>query len=568
MSSAEGYTAATDIWPTYGFDSQPPLSTTDLGSHLSNPSVTDVTQQMPHSSVADATHHMTGTSVGHVAGQVPHASLADLSGAVDHLAHGVAHVLHELLHPAAVALGAMSGALLAGRAAMAATGLLAHAAVRAAEDQRLLLCRQKESRDAARQWESAAFAATRVNARRTLLAARLARAARGNPPGSPPPPASPLPPPVQPVGCRLDATRKAVAALERAVDKAEAELAAWECEAAVADAADLRDVVWQRVLADRRRAVRRPAPSAPPAEAAPPALARDRGADEDQVATASAALLAALPADATAEDTEPVVTALHYALVCARSGDGIGASEHLEEARLFADETGRRVRLRADALVEAAAQLDFLTTDIPSDVEPVRPDPDVVAMLRTAVEEGRPLGAADRDRARAAVEGRLEPLEQHYLRLHTTRLLSALGAEPAEWYQAGEGDGQEADGEPGVRSTRYTPPGWGPDHWIEITVRADAIDLATRRAGPPSPLDAERCAEAKRWAADLEDAVSRVGLDCDFRFDSDTVTRGTPSDGAREGTGTEHPGRRDRDDRRRPGDGPRHRQIDDRDDRS
>ncbi|MCX4572965.1 hypothetical protein OHB41_07175 [Streptomyces sp. NBC_01571] len=566
MSSAEGYTTLTDVWPTYGFDSPPPLSTTDLGSRFSNPSVTDVTQQIPHSSAVDATHQVSGTSVGHVAGQVPHASLADVSGAVDHLAHGVAHVLHELLHPAAVALGAMSGALLAGRAAMAATGLLAHAAVRAAEDQRCLLRRQEASRDASRQWESAAFAATRVNARRTLLAARLARAARGNPPGSPLPPASPLPPPVQPVACRLDFTREVVAELERAVERAETELAAWECAAAVADAADPRDAAWQRVLADRRRAVLRPAPSVPYTEAAPAAMTPDRGADEDEVATVSAALLAALPAGATAEDTEPVVTALHYALVSARSGDGVGATEHLEEAHLFADETGRRVRLRADALIEAAAQLDFLTTDVPSDVEPVRPDPDVVAMLRTAVEEGRPLGAADRDRARAAVEGRLEPLEQHYLRLHTTRLLSALGAELSEWNQAGGGDVQETDGEPGVRSTRYTPPGWGRDHWIEITVRADAIDLATRRAGPPSPLDAERCAEAKRWAADLEDAVSRIGLDCDFRFDSNTVTQGTPSDGTHEGAGTEQPGRRDRDDRRRPDDGPRHRRLDERDD--
>ncbi|MFE4546103.1 hypothetical protein [Streptomyces sp. NPDC056785] len=566
MSSAQGYTTLTDVWPTYGFDSPPPLSSTDLGSGLSNPSVTDVTQQMPHSSVADATHQVSGTSVGHVAGQVPHASLADVSGAVDHLAHGVAHVLHELLHPAAVALGAMSGALLAGRAAMAATGLLAHAAVRAAEDQRCLLRRQEASRDAARQWESAAFAATRVNARRSLLAARLARAARGNPPGSPPPPASPLPPPVQPVAFRLDVTREAVAALERAVESAETELAAWECAAAVADAADPQDATWQRVLAERRRAVRRPAPSVPRMEAAPTATTHEGGADEDEVATVSASLLAALPAGATAEDTEPVVTALHYALVSARSGDGVGASEHLEEARLFADETGRRVRLRADALIEAAAQLDFLTTDVPSDVEPVRPAPDVVAMLRAAVEEGSPLGAADRNRVREAVESRLELLEQHYLLLHTSRLLSALGAEQSEWIRAGGGDGQETEGDPGVRSTRYTPPGWGPDHWIEITVRADAIDLATRRAGPPSPLDTERCAEAKRWAADLEDAVSRIGLDCAFRFDSNTVTRGMPSDGAHEGTGTEQPVRRDRADRRRPDDGPRHRQLDRRDD--
>ncbi|MFF3713686.1 hypothetical protein [Streptomyces phaeochromogenes] len=538
MSSANGLAGVQDVWPTYGYET-PPVSTP-----VSTP---DVTSQLPHMSVPD------------------------VSGAVDSFTQSLVHVLHELAEPAAIALGAMSGALLAGRAAMAATGILAHAAVRAAEEQRCLLRQQDVSRNAAQQWESAAFAATRVNARRAVLAGRLARAARGTPPGSPPPPAPVLPPPVRPEGCRLDATREAVAEAERAIERAQAELAAWECATAVADVADPRDTAWQEVLAERRRTVRRrTAGSAPSATstgsaqraARPAPVAGARGPGADEVTAVSTELLAGLPAEATAEDTEPVVTALHYALMCARAGDGSGASDHVEEARIFADEAGRRVRLRVEALTQAAAQLDFLTTEVPSDVEPKPPSEDVVALLRRSVEEGRPLGAADRDQVRAAVDERLEHLEHRCLQRGTEQLLGALSGGAGGRHESGAG----------ARYTDHVPPGWEPDHWIRVTVRRDGIDLATHRAGPPSPLDAERCAEAKRWAADFEHALVGLGLDCDFRFTSEVVAPGTPDEGAAADSGPferEHPrsGRRAQDDPRRRHDGPRHRRVDPRDDR-
>ncbi|MFG2348209.1 hypothetical protein [Streptomyces phaeochromogenes] len=537
MSSANGLAGVQDVWPTYGYET-PPVSTP-----VSTP---DVTSQLPHMSVID------------------------VSDSVDHFTQSLVHVLHELVEPAAIALGAMSGALLAGRAAMAATGVLAHAAVRAAEEQRCLARQQDISRNAAQQWESAAFAATRVNARRAVLAGRLARAARGTPPGSPPPPAPVLPPPVRPEGCRLDATRAAVAEAERAIDRAQAELAAWECATAVADAADPQDTAWQEVLAERRRTVRRrTTDSAPstgaaqrPARPAPARVAGARGPGAGEVTAVSTELLAGLPAEATAEDTEPVVTALHYALICARAGDGSGASEHVEEARIFAAEAGRRVRLRVEALTQAAAQLDFLTTEVPSDVEPKPPSEDVVALLRRAVEEGRPLGAADRDQVRAAVDERLEHLEHRCLQRGTEQLLGALSGGAGGWHESGTG----------ARYTDHVPPGWEPDHWIRVAVRRDGIDLATHRAGPPSPLDSERCAEAKRWAADFEHALVDLGLDCDFRFTSEVVAPGTPDEGAAADSGPferEHPrsGRRAQDDPRRRHDGPRHRRIDPRDDR-
>ncbi|MZE76869.1 hypothetical protein GTY57_07500 [Streptomyces sp. SID5475] len=358
------------------------------------------------------------------------------------------------------------------------------------------------------------------------------------------------------MGCRLDATREAVAEAEHAVERAEAELAVWECATAVTDAADPRDTAWQQILAERRRA-------------GGPTSGRDttwpapaRGADEEEVTSAGSGLLAALPADATAEDTEPVVTALDYALICARAGDGVGAGEHLEEARIFAAEAGRRVRLRGEALARAAAQLEFLTTEVPPDVEPRPPAEDIVAPLRKAVEEGRPLGAADHERVRAAVDERLEHLEHHYVRQSAAQLLEALAGGPAEWHETGSG----------ARCITHAPPGWEPDHWIRITVRPDGIGLATHRAGPPSPLDTQRCAEAKQWAADFERAVAHLGLDCDFRFDSDVVAPGTPDDAARFAPGPsgrehERPGPHTRDDRRRRDDRPRHRRIDDRDDR-
>ncbi|MFD3374562.1 MULTISPECIES: hypothetical protein [unclassified Streptomyces] len=550
MSSANGLAGVQDVWPTYGYDygyGTPPVSTP-----VSTPDVTPV-------------------STPDVTSQLPHMSVLDVSDTVDNFAQSLVHVLQELVEPAAIALGAMSGALLAGRAAMAATGVLAHAAVRAAEEQRCLLRQQDISRDAAQQWESAAFAATRVNARRAVLAGRLARASRGTPPGSPPPPAPVLPPPVRPEGCRLDATREAVAEAERAVERAQAELAAWECATAVADVADPQDTAWQEVLARQRRTVRHrtsgSTPSTPstgsaerPARPAPVAGAGGPGADE--VNAVSTELLTGLPAEATAEDTEPVVTALHYALICARAGDGSGASEHVEEARIFAAEAGRRVRLRVEALTQAAAQLDFLTTEVPSDVEPKPPSDDVVALLRRAVEEGRPLGAADRDRVRAAVDERLEHLEHRCLQRGTEQLLGALSGGASGWHESGTG----------ARYTDHVPPGWEPDHWIRVTVRRDGIDLATHRAGPPSPRDAERCAETKRWAADFEHALVDLGLDCDFRFTSEVVAPGTPDDGSAADSGPferEHPrsGRRAQDDPRRRHDGPRHRRIDPRGDR-
>ena len=145
MSSAAGYAGVNDVWPTYGYD----------GYTTSPVPATDVTSGLPHVAA-------------------PHVSFGDVTDTVDHFVTGLGHVLHELMEPAAIALGAMSGALLAGRACMAATGVLAHAAVRAAEDQRCLQRQQAADRDAAHQWESAAFAATRANSRRALLAARLA----------------------------------------------------------------------------------------------------------------------------------------------------------------------------------------------------------------------------------------------------------------------------------------------------------------------------------------------------------------------------------------------------------
>ena len=381
--------------------------------------------------------------------------------------------------------------------------------------------------------------------------------------------------------------------LERAVAAAVDALSQWACAAAVAEVTDPDDAAWQHVLAARHSTRRRrtertaagtaaapppspastatatgtdtaPAPTPPP----PPAstatgtgTAAARGASVDQVTEVSAELLAGLPPTATAQDTEPVVTALHYALTCAKEGDGNSAAEHLQEARIFAEEAGRRIRLRAEALEQAAAQLEFLTTEVPADVEPRPPAEDVVEALRRAVEEGRPPGATDRERARAAVDERLEHLERRYVECGAAHFLAALSEERTEWHRSG------ADS----ACTEYVPPGWEPDHWITITVHPDGIDLTTHRAGAPSKLDDERCAQAKEWAADFERALSRMGLACDLRFHSDVVAPAGPERSAADGShaqdGDRRPGRRTRDDLRRQDGGPRHRRIDDPDDR-
>lgn len=74
-----------------------------------------------------------------------HPDVAHVPGVADavhqaagHMTDAAAQGLHELLAPAAVALGALSGALLAGRAALVTTQVLAAAAVRAAEEQACL----------------------------------------------------------------------------------------------------------------------------------------------------------------------------------------------------------------------------------------------------------------------------------------------------------------------------------------------------------------------------------------------------------------------------------------------
>ena len=531
MSSGVGYTGVGDILPTYDYH---PV-------------------QMPQVAMPDL-------SLGHAADAAQQAA----GHAVDHAVRVLAHVGHELVAPAVTVLSALSGVMLVGRAAMYTTQVLARVAVRAADDQRCLERQQENDRTAAEQWESAAFAAARANARRTLLEARITRAVRSTPPGWPPPPAPVLPPPVQPTGSRLDATRIAAADLEQAVRDAEAEFSEWTCAVAVATAADPADDAWQFALREKRAAAR--ARQDAESDSTPTTAPRTGGVTREEVVTAAAELLGDLPRAATVEDTEPVVTALQHALTAAADGLGAMAGDHLREARIFARDTGRRVRVRAAALEEAAGQLEFLTAPIPEDVEPQPPAQEVVALLRRAVQTGRPLTQADCKRVREAMDRRWMHLEHRYVQRVTAdlpQLLADLTGGSADRFTT----------EDGHDAFDWAPPDWQPDHWLRVTAHGEAVELTTMRRGPAGPLDTKRCGQAQEWADELAVVAAKIGLVCDFRFAADRVVQGEPAGDAlaRELRTAHGPSARQHEetdqnaqnrDIRRPDEGPRYRRID------
>ncbi|WP_399139497.1 hypothetical protein Q3A86_18995 [Streptomyces sp. NBUA17] len=165
--------------------------------------------------------------------ELAHSGALHVDGTTEEVAHHLGELASEAAQQAADAavqvLGTLSGALLAGRAALATTKVLAGAAVRAAEEQRCLERQEKISADAAEQWRNAAFAAARANARRTVLRARIARSAARPAPGDPPPRPD-LPGPLDPTAGRLADFRCELARFERRLAAAEKVQADWEAE--------------------------------------------------------------------------------------------------------------------------------------------------------------------------------------------------------------------------------------------------------------------------------------------------------------------------------------------------
>ncbi|QES47246.1 hypothetical protein DEJ50_04775 [Streptomyces venezuelae] len=512
MSYGLVWPSIAEIAPTVGYSS--PASAGYPGS-LDVPAMDEIVQQAAGS---------VGSTVG---------SLADgAQQSASHAMDAAGHALQELLEPAAIALGALSGALLVGRAAMVTTQVLAAAAVRAAEEQACLERGQEAAAAVTAQWEAAAFAAVRANARRTVLLARGRRAAFRTPPDTPPPPLPVLPPPVTATGVPLGVLRKQLAALEAALGEAEAAHARWTVEQALHTADTPEEEDWRRRMLSRREAAVR-ARRAEPAAVAPAALPQPPAADRlgrQQAEESGAELLALLDTGADAKDAELAVAAVRHAVECAAERPA-KARIHLREARRFVADANRAVRARLAAQEKAAVQLDFLLTEAPPGEPPLAPATEETALLRKALEEGRALGAEEQRAVDRRVEERLTDLECRY----TRELMGLAVARLADTAADGRvRDGRVRDDRPvgappadpdGLRCFDLTPAGWWPGHWLRITVGNGKTELVTmyqEHSGPRSPadlaLDARRCHEAHGHLEELREAGRRWGLELPVSF--------------------------------------------------
>ncbi|MFG2595617.1 hypothetical protein [Streptomyces sp. NPDC048462] len=472
-----------------------------------------------------------------VSGVVPHAGVTQMPGAADLLQQAgglvvdaAAHGLHELLAPATVALEALSGALLAGRAVLVTTQVLAAAAVRAAEEQKCLERQQETSAAAAQQWEAAAFAATRANARRSALLARVRRAARAAPPGTPAPPLPDLPGPLSPVGTPLAGLREQLAVMDERIRYAEAAHAVWTLRGSRNVFADDGDDAWQRELRSRREAVLHDHRSWPDAahEADPAfprrrheALPRPPAAGElrhEDAVRIGAELLARLDVAATTDDAAPATAAVRHALAAVTTRPA-KARTHLREARRFVADTNRAVRARRDAEERAAAQLHFLETTAPQGADPLPSVPAETALLRRMLDEGRRLEPHEQQRVDDRVTERLAELERRYVE----RMLrtAVLGTERSDGRRATT---PRPDGRP-VRFD-WTPPGWADGHWLRFALDGEHARVVTMRHARPGARDDaalarddERCRQAGDHLDGLRDIMRRLGVVLDFAFE-------------------------------------------------
>ncbi|MFF5473799.1 hypothetical protein [Streptomyces achromogenes] len=450
--------------------------------------------------------------------------LHDAAGqATGHLTDAAGQAAHQAADAALQVLGSLSGVLLVGRAALLGTRLLAAGAVRAAEEQRCLERRQRIAATAAEQWEAAAFAAVRVNARRHALLARVARAqALGGPPG--PPPRPDVPPPLTPAGARLADLRGELARAEQALHSAERAQAAWEQRRLAAQCRldEDHDDDWQLALREsRERALRRfSAERTADAEAGRlPRPAADRPApgptDVRETRRTGARILGELDPYADPEAAGLAAQAVRDAVRRAAE-DPRRARIHLTEARKFVRDANRQARETREAQETAAAHYDFLVYETPEGAEDLAPAPDAVALLRRTLDEGVPLGPAERELVRRRVTERVRALESLYVQQRCADAIAELARRSGGPAGLGRGAGQE------VRLD-WTPPGWDPGHWLRATLLEGRLSVATMYRGGPgertpaqSALDDERCAETRARLTELEEITEALGLEVEF----------------------------------------------------
>ncbi|MFI2203164.1 hypothetical protein ACH47Z_20730 [Streptomyces sp. NPDC020192] len=452
---------------------------------------------------------------------LPHTGLLHLhDAAAGHVAGAAGHAVHHATDAALQALGSLSGVLLVGRAALLGTRVLAAAAVRAAEEQRCLQLQQQVAASAAEQWEAAAFAAARINARRHALHARVTRAARhGGPPG--PPPRPDLPPPLTPVGEQLGELRRQLAYAEEALRCAEERQAVWEQQRLTARLRldEEQDDDWQRALSEsRQRALLRFTDErTADAEARQPAARRatPEPLDPEGVRRSGAEILGELDPYAPPETAALAAQAVRNAVRRA-ADDPRRARRHLSEARKFVLDAGNEAREMREAQERAALQYDFLVYETPEGAEDLPPAPDAVELLRRTLDDGTPLTQPERKLVEDRVTERQKILEAIYIRTRCADAVAELSRRYGGRAGAGRPDGQE------IRLD-WTPDGWEPGHWLRASLADGTLRVATMYRGTPGErtpeqraLDDARCAEARERFAEFEEITGALGLDLEL----------------------------------------------------
>jgi hypothetical protein len=494
---------------------------------------------------------------------VPHTGALHLDTAAQHasahLTDLAGEAAHQVTDAALSVLGALSGALLVGRAALLTTRVLASAAVRAAEEQRCLERQEELSAQAAAQWQAAAFTTARANARRTALLARASRSTRTA--AGDPPPRPDLPPPLHPVGCRLGAFREELARFEQALANAEAAQAAWEVRSLTdfldraADGDDWQDAMRARregmlrahldartAAAEQQESPRTAPVPGPAGDEADVAAVRDRGAD----------ILAALDPQADPTIVELAAEAVRHATRRAAASPH-RARTHLREARKFVESANRKARNRRQEEERAAAQLDFLTMEVPEEQDLPARDRQAEQALRRFLDDGVPLAPAQQDLVRQRVTERHTALEALYLRAQCSDVLARLAHDSGGALRTGRtGDGS-------VRLD-WTPEGWDSDHWLRATLSGDTFHVTTlyragseERSPEEKALDDLRCTQALEHLAEFQELARDMGLTVRFQADATGCRPGEP--GEQGVTQVRHRGRTDR------GTGPRYRSL-------
>ncbi|MFF9018857.1 hypothetical protein [Streptomyces eurythermus] len=470
-------------------------------------------QALPHTGMLHL-HDAAGQASGH---------LTDAAGqAAGHLTDAAGQAAHQAADAALQVLGSLSGVLLVGRAALLSTRLLAAGAVRAAEEQRCLERRQRIAATAAEQWEAAAFAAVRVNARRHALLARVARAQTlGGPPG--PPPRPDVPPPLTPVGARLADLRRELARAEQALHSAEKTQAAWEQRRLAAQCRldEDRDDDWQLALRESREHALRRFSEGRTAEAEagrPPHAPEERPeppSDVREVRRTGARILGALDPYAAPEAADLAAQAVRDAVRRAAE-DPRRARIHLTEARKFVRDANRQARETREGQERAALHYDFLVYETPEGAEDLTPAPDAVALLRRTLDDGVPLSPAERELVQRRVTERERALAALYVQERCTDAVAELTRRVGGRAGLGRGAGREL-------RLDWTPPGWDPGHWLRATVLDGRLSVATMyRDGPGErtprqrALDDERCAETRTHLTELRWITEALGLEVEF----------------------------------------------------